>query len=83
MKKTLSARIDGRNMEDNCEIINAILEHRGIDDVTSFLNPTEDSMIDFNEMIGLPEAYTIIEDAITMGEHFLVLADGNRGRYLS
>jgi single-stranded-DNA-specific exonuclease len=73
--KKLSAKIDGTQMEDDSEIIDAILESRGITDVASFLNPTEDDMVDFDEMIGLHEAYTIIEDAIILGEKFLVLAD--------
>ena len=72
--KELSARIDGRNMEQD-EIVDAILHHRGINDLSAFLTPSEDDMIDFDEMIGLHEAYVTIEDAITMGERFLVLAD--------
>ncbi len=75
MIKQLSAKIDGTKMEDDLEIINAILYSRGIADIKSFLCPTEDAMVDFDEMIGLHDAYTIIEDAITMGERFLVLAD--------
>ena len=62
-------------MEDDFEIIDAILESRGIDDVGAFLKPSIDDMIPFNEMQGLDEAYQIIDDAIVMGEKFLVLAD--------
>ena len=75
MQKVLTARIDGREMEDDFEIIDAILEQRGIDDVSSFLKPSIDDMIPFDEMNGLEEAYQIIDDAIVMGEKFLVLAD--------
>ena len=75
MIKQLTAKIDGRQMEDDLEILDAILEARGIEDVASFLNPTADDMVDFDELIGLHEAYTLIEDAISMGERFLVLAD--------
>lgn len=75
MEKILTAKIDGRNMEDDFEIIDAILDSRGIGDVGSFLKPTIDDMIAFDEMNGLVEAYQIIDDAITMGEKFLVLAD--------
>jgi single-stranded-DNA-specific exonuclease len=75
MEKILTARIDGRNMEDDFEIIDAILESRNIDDIMDFLKPTEEDMIPFEEMKGLEEAYRIIDDAITMGEKFLVLAD--------
>jgi single-stranded-DNA-specific exonuclease len=72
--KQLKAKIDGRGM-DNAEIIDAILENRGIHNVAAFLKPTEEDMVPFEEMIGLEEAHVIIEDAIIMGEKFLVLAD--------
>lgn len=75
MEKILTARIDGRNMEDDFEIIEAILDNRGIEDISDFLKPTEDDMIPFEELKGLDDAYRIIDDAITMGERFLVLAD--------
>ena len=75
MIKKLTARIDGRQMEDDLEIIDAILEARGITDVVDFLHPTEDDMVPFDKMNGLHEAYEIIDDAIAMGEKFLVLAD--------
>jgi len=73
--KQLTAKIDGRQMEDDFEIIEAILDSRGIEDISDFLKPTEDDMIPFEELKGLDEAYQIIDDAITMGEKFLVLAD--------
>jgi single-stranded-DNA-specific exonuclease len=62
-------------MEDDFEIIEAILDSRGIEDISDFLKPTENDMIPFEELKGLDEAYQIIDDAITMGEKFLVLAD--------
>lgn len=74
MIKQLTAKIDGREMDNN-EIIDAVLQSRGIDDIEAFLVPSEDDMVPFEEMLGLHEAYTVIEDAITMGERFLVLAD--------
>lgn len=75
MIKQLTAKIDGREMEDDFEIIDAILEARGIEDVGDFLKPTEEDMIPFEELKGLNEAYQVIDDAITMGDKFLVLAD--------
>jgi single-stranded-DNA-specific exonuclease len=75
MEKVLTAKINGRQMEDDLEIIDAILEARGIEDVGDFLKPTEEDMIPFEELKGLDEAYQIIDDAITMGDKFLVLAD--------
>lgn len=60
---------------DDFEILDAILESRGIEDVEAFLKPNIDDMIPFDELHGLEEAYQIIDDAIVMGEKFLVLAD--------
>ena len=74
MQKILTAKINGVGMDDT-EIIDAILENRDIDDVGSFLKPSIDDMIPFDEMQGLEAAYQIIDDAIVMGEKFLVLAD--------
>ena len=74
MQKVLTAKLNGKGMEDS-EIIDAILESRGIEDVGAFLKPSIDDMIPFEEMQGIEEAYQIIDDAITMGEKFLVLAD--------
>ena len=75
MEKILTAKIDGRNMEDDFEIIDAILEARGIEDIGSFLKPDESDLVPFEAMHGLHEAYQLIDDAITMNEKFLVLAD--------
>lgn len=75
MIKQLTAKIDGRQMEDDFEIIEAILDSRGITDISDFLKPTEDDMIPFEKLKGLDEAYRVIDDAITMNERFLVLAD--------
>ena len=75
MEKILTAKIDGRQMEDNLEIIDTILDNRGIEDIDTFLKPTIDDLIPFEDMKNLDKAYEIIEDAITMGEKFLVLAD--------
>ena len=74
MIKQLTAKIDGRKMSD-VEIIDAILESRGIEDIGEFLRPSEDALIPFEELHGLEDAYQVIDDAITMGEKFLVLAD--------
>ena len=75
MQKILTSKIDGRKMKDDFEIIEAILDSRGIEDVSTFLRPTENDMIPFNELKGLDDAYRVIDDAITMNEKFLVLAD--------
>lgn len=74
MIKRLTAKINGRGMNNN-EIIESILEHRGIENLQSFIRPSEDDMVPFEEMLGLSEAYSIIDDAIMLGDKFLVLAD--------
>ena len=74
MIKTLTARHDCRGM-DNDEIINVILEDRGIEDLNEFLHPKEESMVPFENMQGLEEAYAIIDDGIAMGYKFLVHGD--------
>ena len=74
MEKKLTAKINGIGMSD-AEIIDAILESRGIEDIGEFLKPSSYALIPFEEMKGLEEAYQVIDDAITMGEKFLVLAD--------
>jgi single-stranded-DNA-specific exonuclease len=73
--KQLTAKIDGRQMEDDFEIIDAVLYERGIEDICGFLKPVESDMIPFEELKGIEDAYRIIDDAVTMGEKFLVLAD--------
>lgn len=62
-------------MENDSEIIEAILDSRGIEDITKFLKPEIEDMISFDKLQGLDEAYRIIDDAVTMGERFCVLAD--------
>ena len=62
-------------MENDSEIIEAILDSRGIEDITKFLKPEIEDMISFDKLQGLNEAYRIIDDAVTMDERFLVLAD--------
>ena len=74
MIKQLTAKINCIGMSDT-EIIDAILESRGIEDICEFLKPSSDALIPFEELKGLDKAYQIIDDAITMGEKFLVLAD--------
>lgn len=74
MKKILTAKNDCRGM-DNDEIINIILEDRGIDDLDGFLRPKEEFMVPFEDMQGLEEAYAVIDDGIAMGYKFLVHGD--------
>ena len=75
MIKQFSAKIDGRDMGDNLEIIESILDSRNITDIDKLLRPSEEDLIPFEEMKGLDEAYQMIDDAIVMGERFLVHHD--------
>ena len=65
MIKQLTAKLDGRNMEDEFEIVDAILEARGIEDIEEFLRPEEDeSMVPIEQLKGAEEAAQAIIDAI-------------------
>lgn len=75
MRKILKAKIDGREFKDDFEIIDAILESRNITDLDNLLRPSENDMMPFEKMKGLNEAYQMIDDAIVMGEKFLVHHD--------
>lgn len=77
MKKILTAKIDGRNMEDDFEIIDAILESRNIEDIGSFLRPSEEDLIPFEELKGVEEAAQVIIDAIDNDETFLIYFDND------
>lgn len=59
----------------NDEIIEQVLADRGIADLIEFLCPDETSLIPFEELKGLRTAYEIVDDAVAMGEKFLVLSD--------
>ena len=77
MIKQLSAKIDGRGMEDNLEIIDAILEERGIEDLDEFLHPTEDDLTPFEKLKGAEEAAQVIIDAIDNNETFIIYYDND------
>lgn len=77
MIKQLTAKVDGREMEDDLEIIDAILEERGIEDLDSFLHPTEDDLIPFEKLNGAEEAAQVIVDAIDDDETFMIYYDND------
>ena len=77
MQKVLTAKIDGRQMEDDLEIIDAILCERGIEDITGFLKPSEDDMIPFEKLKGVEDAAQVIIDAIDNDETFLIYYDND------
>ena len=74
MKKEWKALIDCRNMEID-EIIDAICESRGIDDITEFLNPTVDDLIDLEKLHNIKKAFAIVNAAITLDHKITVWAD--------
>ena len=57
------------------EIINAILEDRGVEDANALLYPNEDCMIPFSEMKNIDKAANIILDGIKNNKKFLVYYD--------
>lgn len=71
----MKARIDGRGMEDELEIIDAILESRNITNVGAFLRPSEDDMVPFEEMKNLDRSYDIITKTIEENGVFCVYFD--------
>ena len=74
MKREWAARIDGRGM-DNDEIISAICENRGIDDLAEFLKPTEDYLIPYEKLININQAWYELSVALDNGKMIHVLAD--------
>lgn len=60
---------------DEIEIIDALLESRNIKDYDKFINPSEDSMIPFDEMKGLENGYRIIFDTIDNDGKFIIHFD--------
>ena len=74
MKKKWESVIDGRDM-DNGEIISAICESRGIDDLTEFLNPNEECLIPYDKFINIDKAREIVENGIDNNLNLCVLSD--------
>lgn len=74
MKKEWKALIDGRGMDDG-EIIDAICKSRGINDITEFLNPTVDDLIDLEKLHNIKKAFDKVDEAITLGYKITIWAD--------
>ena len=49
MQKIWNVKIDGRGM-DQLEIIESLLESRGVEDCYEFLNPSSDELIPFEKL---------------------------------
>ena len=80
MIKDWNIKIDGREL-DEIEIIDALLESRGIKDVKRFLNPSEDDMLPLDALENIDLAAQIVMNAIENNEkiiiHFDTDVDGN------
>lgn len=74
MQKKWNVKYDCRGMETN-EIIDVILEDRGVEDIRALLYPDEDALIPFEEMKNIDRAAQIILDGIENNKKFLVYYD--------
>ncbi len=74
MEKIWNVKIDGREM-DQLEIIESLLESRGVEDFYEFLNPSSDELIPFEKLKNINKAADIILDTIDNDGTFLVYYD--------
>ena len=74
MQKKWVIKHDCRGLNTN-EIINIILEDRGVEDVQALLFPNEDCLIPFSRMRNIDQAAEIILDGIKNGSKFLAYWD--------
>lgn len=74
MEKLWNVKIDGRNM-DSGEIIDSILENRGIDDIDAFLRPNEDNILPLEDLRNIEKAAQIILDGVEDNKTFYVHYD--------
>ena len=74
MQKIWNVKIDGRDM-DQLEIIESLLESRGVEDYYDFLNPSSDELIPFERLKNIDRAADIILDTIDNDGTFLVYYD--------
>ena len=63
MEKKWTVKLDCRGMTSD-EIINAILEDRGVEDTNALLYPDDNCMIPFEEMKNIDKAANVILDGI-------------------
>lgn len=74
MEKKWTVKHDCRGLETN-EIIDVILEDRGVEDINALLYPNEDCLIPFEKMKNIDRAAKVILDGIENGNKFLVYWD--------
>ena len=75
MKKKWNIKIDGRGLEQD-EIIDSLLSSRNIEDLDSFLHPSEDDMLPLEKLHNIDKAAQVILDGIDdIDSTFLVYYD--------
>lgn len=75
MKKKWNIKIDGRGLEQD-EIIDSLLSSRNIEDLDSFLHPSDDDMLPLENLHNIDKAARIILDGVSMIDNvFLVYFD--------
>lgn len=74
MEKKWNVKYDCRGMETN-EIIDVILQNRGVEDVHALLYPDESCLIPFEQMKNIEPAAKVILDGIENNKKFLVYWD--------
>lgn len=76
MKKEVNVKADCTGMF-NEEIVQMILNNRGIKDVDNFLNPTEDYILPYDSMYRIDEASKIVFDGLVNGKQFFINIDSD------
>lgn len=74
MQKKWTVKHDCRDMTTN-EIINTILDDRGVEEIHTLLHPDEDCLVPFEAMKNIDRAAQIILDGIENNKKFLVYYD--------
>lgn len=75
MRKKWNIKIDGRGLEQD-EIIDSLLSSRNIDDLDSFLHPSEDDMLPLEKLHNIDKAAQVILDGVDdIDSAFLVYFD--------
>lgn len=74
MKKKLKIKNDCRGMWAN-EIIDTIMESRGVEDVSDFINPRLDHLLPLDDLKNVDKAADIILGGVKRGDLFGIYAD--------
>ena len=75
MKKEWNIKIDGRGLEQD-EIIDSLLSSRNIEDIDSFLHPSEDDMLPLEKLHNIDKAAQVILDGVDdVDTNYLVYYD--------